>query len=115
MSDSHVEKTLQTLSQTYPDLRYQADEHADTSDLLKQVSNGELAFTVASSVEISLAQRLHPDIAIAFEISEEQPVSWFIRRSDDESLYALMIEFFGQLKQGCLLYTSDAADDCWSV
>lgn len=56
-------------------------------------------FTVADSVEVSLSQRIYPDIALAFELTEDQPISWFVRRSEDESLYALMIEFFGYTKQ----------------
>ncbi|MCV5802082.1 transporter substrate-binding domain-containing protein, partial [Escherichia coli] len=68
-------------------------------DLLKHVSTGELRFTVTDSVELSLAQRLYPDLALAFELTEDQPVSWFTRRSEDESLYAMLIEFFGNIKQ----------------
>ncbi|NVJ56396.1 MAG: membrane-bound lytic murein transglycosylase MltF, partial [Vibrionaceae bacterium] len=62
-------------------------------------ATGELAFTVADSVEVHLSQRIYPDIALAFELTEDQPISWFLRRSQDESLYAMLIEFFGQTKQ----------------
>ncbi len=57
------------------------------------VSQGALLFTMADSVEVSLSQRIYPELAAAFELTEDQPIAWFIRRSDDESLYALMIEF----------------------
>lgn len=99
VDDSHFESTLNSLKTTYPEFRYHVDTNADVNDLLKQVSQGELLFTMADSVEISLSQRIYPDIATAFELTEDQPISWFMRRSDDESLYAMMIEFFGNLKQ----------------
>ncbi|EKO3478025.1 membrane-bound lytic murein transglycosylase MltF [Vibrio fluvialis] len=99
VNDSHFESTLESLKSTYPEFRYYVDNNADVNDLLKQVSQGELKFTMADSVEISLSQRIYPDIATAFEMTEDQPISWFMRRSDDESLYAMMIEFFGNLKQ----------------
>ncbi|CAM3598376.1 Membrane-bound lytic murein transglycosylase F precursor [Vibrio aerogenes CECT 7868] len=103
VEDSHFEQTLIHLKNKYPDLRYQVETNSDIHDLLKQVSEGSLAFTIADSIEISLAQRIYPELATAFEITDDQPVSWFIRRSDDESLYALMIEFFGQQKQAGLI------------
>ncbi|MYM57739.1 membrane-bound lytic murein transglycosylase MltF [Vibrio sp. OCN044] len=100
VSDSHVKKTLNALREKdHPDFVFEVDPEAEVSDLLKQVAQGELMFTVADSVELSLSQRVYPEIAVAFELTEDQPISWFVRRSEDESLYALLIEFFGYTKQ----------------
>ncbi|WP_237324179.1 membrane-bound lytic murein transglycosylase MltF [Vibrio penaeicida] len=99
VKDSHFERTLKTLQQEKPGLVYRDEEDADVNDLLQKVSKGELALTMADSVELSLSQRLYPSLALAFELTEDQPISWYMRRSDDESLYALLIEFFGLLKQ----------------
>lgn len=99
VEDSHFETTLNTLTAEYPDFTFHINKDSDVNDLLKQVSDGELMFTMADSVEVSLSQRIYPDIATAFELTEDQPISWFMRRSQDESLYAMMIEFFGDLKQ----------------
>ncbi|MEI8631745.1 membrane-bound lytic murein transglycosylase MltF [Vibrio sp. PP-XX7] len=103
VDDTHFEQTLDQLKKTYPDFQYQVDADSDTQDLLKKVSQGDLNLTIADSIEISLAQRIYPDLATAFEITDDQPISWFLRRSDDESLYALMIEFFGHQKQSGLI------------
>jgi len=105
ISDSHFVQTLEKLQQEYPDLTFSVDRNSDVKDLLKKVSTGELAFTVADSVELSLAQRLYPDIAVAYELTEDQPISWYMRKGDDESLYALLIEFFGEIKQSGELAT----------
>lgn len=99
VNDSHFTTTLNQVKQRYPDFQYDIDKNSDVGELLKKVSRGELMFTMADSVEVSLSQRIYPDIAVAFEMTEDQPISWFMRRSDDESLYALMIEFFGNMKQ----------------
>ncbi|MDF2154976.1 membrane-bound lytic murein transglycosylase MltF [Vibrio sp. CAU 1672] len=99
VEQSQYVPTLAALQKEYPALQFDIVGNADTRDLLKQVSIGELRFTVTDSVELSLAQRLYPDLALAFELTEDQPVSWFTRRSEDESLYALLIEFFGSIKQ----------------
>ncbi|SKA20184.1 transglycosylase, Slt family [Vibrio cincinnatiensis] len=103
VNDTHFTSTLAAIKASNPEFQYQIDNNADVSELLKQVSKGELLFTMADSVEVSLSQRIYPDIATAFEMTEDQPISWFMRRSDDESLYALMIEFFGNLKQSGML------------
>ncbi|MCJ2378957.1 membrane-bound lytic murein transglycosylase MltF [Vibrio sp. ZSDZ34] len=99
VKDSHFEQTLAKVAHEHPEFRYEIDPDADVKDLLAQVSDGELLFTMADSVELSLSQRIHPDLALAFELTEDQPISWYMRQSDDESLYALLIEFFGHLKQ----------------
>ncbi len=99
IGDSHFNQTLADIKQQNPDFSYQVDNNSDVNDLLKKVAIGEVAFTVADSVEVHLSQRIYPDIALAFELTEDQPISWFLRRSQDESLYAMLIEFFGQTKQ----------------
>ncbi|MEZ9231795.1 membrane-bound lytic murein transglycosylase MltF [Vibrio amylolyticus] len=99
VDDSHFKNTLEKLKTQHDSFQYSVDIDADINQLLKEVSEGTLPFTVADSIEISLSQRIYPDIATAFELTEDQPISWFINRSEDESLYALLIEFFGSLKQ----------------
>ncbi|HHX8520545.1 TPA: membrane-bound lytic murein transglycosylase MltF [Vibrio diabolicus] len=105
VEQSQYVPTLTALKKQYPELQFEIVGDADTRDLLKYVSTGELRFTVTDSVELSLAQRLYPDLALAFELTEDQPVSWFTRRSEDESLYAMLIEFFGNIKQSGELST----------
>ncbi len=99
VANSSFVDTLKQQQQSQPELAFRAVTNADSQDLLQQVSSGDLPFTVVDSIELSLAQRLYPDLATAFELTEDQPVSWYLRRSEDESLYALLIEFFGQLQQ----------------
>ncbi|EGU39886.1 putative transglycosylase [Vibrio ichthyoenteri ATCC 700023] len=99
VGDSHFNQTLSKIQQAHPEFEYTVDPNADVNDLLKQVSESEIRFTVADSVEVSLSQRIYPDVATAFELTEDQPTSWFLPRSEDESLYAMVIEFFGNLKQ----------------
>jgi membrane-bound lytic murein transglycosylase F len=85
VEQSQFVPTLTALQKEHPELQFEIIGDADTRDLLKHVSTGELRFTVTDSVELSLAQRLYPDLALAFELTEDQPVSWFTRRSEDES------------------------------
>ncbi|OOF28588.1 lytic transglycosylase F [Salinivibrio sp. IB872] len=91
--------TLQSLKQAHPALSWQIVQDADDDELLKQVANGDIDFTIADSVDIALIQRTHPDITVAMELSEDEPVAWFMKKQGDSSVYALMVEFFGDLAQ----------------
>ncbi len=96
---SHFEETLKALKDKHPQLKYDVTDEFDLTDMLRQVSEGERRFTVADSIDVALAQRIYPNLALAFELTEDQPISWYLRRSEDEGLYAMIIEFFGNLKQ----------------
>ncbi|MFD2179458.1 membrane-bound lytic murein transglycosylase MltF [Veronia pacifica] len=97
-SSSH-ELTLEDLQQTYPNLVWDSVTDTDDDELLKKVSDGSVDFTIADSVDIALIQRTHPNIAVALELSEDEPISWFMKKQTDDSVYALMIEFFGKIKK----------------
>ena len=43
--------------------------------MLEQVKDKKLAYTIADSVAISLFQRVHPEIAVALDVTDEQPVT----------------------------------------
>ncbi|MBD1575146.1 membrane-bound lytic murein transglycosylase MltF [Vibrio sp. S11_S32] len=96
---SEFDQTLQNLAKDNPKLTWETVENNDTNDLLKKVSTGDIDFTVVDSISLSINQRLHPRLATAFELTEDQPISWYIRKSDNDSLYAMMLEFFGNMNQ----------------
>ncbi len=96
VNDSNHSETLKLIQSQYPDLIWEQIKDVDANELLKQVSDGQLDFTIADSSDIALAQRIHPDITVAIEITKDEPVSWFIQKSTDDSLYALIVNFFGE-------------------
>lgn len=96
---SHYEFALKELSEIYPDLKWKVSRIEDSTDLLKDVSDGKIEYTIADSVPLSISQRLHPNLAMAFELTEDQPISWFMRKSRNNALYALVLEFFGDINQ----------------
>lgn len=91
--------TLQSLKNDHPDLSWKVVQDADDDELLKQVADGDIDFTIADSVDIALMQRTQPDIAVAMALSEDEPVAWFMKKQGDSSAYALMVNFFGELNQ----------------
>lgn len=99
VSDSNHAETLKLIQSQYPDLIWEQIKDLDDDELLKQVADGQLDFTIADSSDIALAQRTHPEITVAIELTKDEPVSWFIKKSTDDSLYALIIDFFGKKSQ----------------
>ncbi|WP_428196047.1 membrane-bound lytic murein transglycosylase MltF [Aliivibrio kagoshimensis] len=96
---SSFESTLFSLKSDNPDLEWQTNANLGVTELLKLVAEGKLDYTIADSVQVALSQRIHPEIAVAFELTEDQPIAWYLNKSNNESLLGIMIEFFGDLKQ----------------
>ncbi len=60
-----------------------------TEELIRRVANSEIDITVADS-NIALSNRLyHPDIRIAFSISEPQLLAWAVRKGNRELLESI--------------------------
>jgi membrane-bound lytic murein transglycosylase F len=83
----------------FPNLSWKVDEKMGTTDLLEEVVDGKLSYTVADSVAISLFQRVHPELAVALDISDEQPVTWFTARDSDNTLSAAMLDFYNNINE----------------
>ncbi|SQI36631.1 Membrane-bound lytic murein transglycosylase F precursor [Leminorella richardii] len=83
----------------YPELTWETTTANTSTDLLKQVASGELDYTITDSVTIAILQRIYPTLAVAFDLTEEEPVVWYTRKSDDNSLNAAMLDFFNQINE----------------
>lgn len=89
---------LQALKESkFPDLSWNIDNKRTSNQLLQQVVNGSIAFTISDSITISLFQRVHPQLAVALDVTDEQPVTWFSKRSGDDSLSAALLDFYNKL------------------
>lgn len=96
---SHAE-TLQQLSQQHPDLNWQQHPTLDADEILQQVVDGNIAYTLTDSNQLALNRRFYPNLSIAFTVRDNLPVSWLLADNKDDSLYAVLIEFFGAMYQG---------------
>ncbi|MGG8470758.1 membrane-bound lytic murein transglycosylase MltF [Rahnella sp. PAMC25617] len=92
--------TLEAASQKYPDLNWTTTDKLSPRDLLQQVENGKLDYTLGDSVTIALMQRVYPRLAVAFDATDDEPVTWYYRKQpDDDSLAAAMLDFFSQISE----------------
>ena len=91
---------LQTLKEMkYPDLAWTVDDKRGSVDLMQAVIDGKLNYTIADSVAIGLFQRVHPELAVALDVTDEQPVTWFSLKDSDNTLSAAMLDFFNNMNE----------------
>ncbi len=83
----------------YPDLSWTVDEKRSSADLMQAVIDGKLDYTIADSVAIGLFQRVHPELTVALDVTDEQPVTWFSLQDDDNTLSAAMLDFFDNINE----------------
>ncbi|ENN98032.1 MULTISPECIES: membrane-bound lytic murein transglycosylase MltF [Pseudoalteromonas] len=96
--------TLQKIKKSNPDLTWQETEELDEEELLQAVIDGEIDYTLADSHTLSLFRRYHPNLSIGFSVTRNDPIAWILNKSKDDSLYALLVPFFGDVKQSNQLY-----------
>ncbi len=94
---SHVEQ-LQLLQQEIPELHWRENNELDNSGLLELVQLELIDYTVVDSNEMSANQSLFPELRVAFDISEPQPLGWAMPLSDDNTLYLEVLAFFEEME-----------------
>lgn len=101
---SHAE-TMQQLQQDYPHLEWQEFTDRDGDELLQMVVEDRIAFTLTDSNQLAINRRFLPNLSIAFTVQEDRPIGWLLPKNHDDSLYSVLIEFFGELYQSGDLVT----------
>ncbi len=104
---SHVEN-LVNLKQSNPELAWETTGELDSEELLLRVLSGEIDYTIADSNTLAINRRYYPEISIGFTIRQPEPLAWMVNKHNDDSIYASLIEFFGQVHHnGVLLALND--------
>jgi membrane-bound lytic murein transglycosylase F len=94
------QRTLEELRLRYPDLTWIERSDADTEEILADVSQGKVQYTLASSTEFALNRSVHPELAIALDLSPERALTWVVSTAgDDSSLLHRVNAFFVQARR----------------
>jgi len=89
------QRTLEELRLQNPDLTWVQRGGSDTEELLAEVSRGRVQYTLASSTEFALNRAVHPELAIALDLSPERAISWVVSTAgEDRSLLDRVNAFF---------------------
>jgi membrane-bound lytic murein transglycosylase F len=108
MAHSSHEENLIQLKESHSNLAWQVSDEFDSEELLLQVLSEEIDYTVIDSNTLAVNRRYYPEISIGFTIKNPQPVAWAIKKNNDQSIYASLVEFFGKVHHdGTLLALND--------
>jgi membrane-bound lytic murein transglycosylase F len=104
-NDKHIEvvagsghaATLEQLRLFYPNLAWVENATAETEELLYRLSRREFDYTVADSNEFAIGRAFHPEIRIAFDLSDGKSLAWAVD-TRDPSLSQRVTAFYASLK-----------------
>jgi membrane-bound lytic murein transglycosylase F len=108
MAHSSHEENLVQLTENHSELQWQVSDEFDSEELLLKVLSQEINYTIIDSNTLAVNRRYYPEISIGFTIKKAQPIAWAIKRNNDQSIYASLVEFFGKVHHdGTLLALND--------
>lgn len=105
LAGSSQAEALQQLKLQHPDLKVEFSDNLDATELLQHVAEGKIRYTVTDSHLLSINQRFYPMLNVALTLKKNQPVAWLLPAKDDDSLYTVLIEFFGKSFENADLLT----------
>jgi membrane-bound lytic murein transglycosylase F len=94
---SSLAKSLAEARNTLPDLVWIENASTSAQTLLDGVADGTIDYTIADSTEFALAHDVHPDLRIAFDFPDSQPLAW-AASNRDPSFTRDMGRYFANLK-----------------
>jgi membrane-bound lytic murein transglycosylase F len=98
-SRSSHEERLRKLKYQFPDLSWKVNKDAKSEELLTMVWENQLDYTIADSNEIAINQRYYPELRVAFNISDPEPLAWAFPRMKDDSLYQAACDYITRIKK----------------
>jgi membrane-bound lytic murein transglycosylase F len=95
---SYAER-LGHIGQKLPLLRWQAVPKAGADELLEQVAEGLLDYTVADDHLVTLMQNYFPNIGQGMALGESEKIAWAFSKSGDPWLYGKANLFFARIRK----------------
>ncbi|MGC3980645.1 MAG: membrane-bound lytic murein transglycosylase MltF [Steroidobacteraceae bacterium] len=103
-TDSPHAATLARLRTTSPDLSWVENPDAEIDSLLYRLSRNEFDYTIADSNEFAIGRSFHPDIAIAFSLTQGKSIAWLVN-TGDTTLLSRVTSFFSVIESDGRLAT----------
>ncbi len=97
-NSSHAE-LLKSYQQDIPSLHWTENKELDSSGLLELVNLEMIDYTIADSNEFAATQPFYPELRVAFDVSDPQPLAWAMPLTEDHTLYQEVVKFFDHLEE----------------
>ena len=95
---SYVE-TMQKLQEEMPEFIWVENPNSDVSDLLLDVANGTINYTVADSTIVSMYKNFIPEISVAMTLSQDDWLAWAFQKRQDKSLIEEAERYFAFIEE----------------
>ena len=90
---------LERLQIFYPDLILVMHEDKDDLELLEMIEYGKILYAVAWSNEVAYSRISLPELRVAFDLSNPEPLGWAVRHSaEDDSLIRAIRQFYDHVR-----------------
>jgi len=104
---SSYAENLESLKTEHEQLTWHETSEYDSDELLEQVLNGDINYTIIDSNALAITRRYYPEISIGFSIKDPEPLAWMVSRNAKDDILASLIEFFGQVHHDGTLFALD--------
>ena len=98
-NNSSLEETLKELQKQYPQLTWKRNQAFTQEELLLQLSEGKIPYVIANSIDIAAIQQIKPELAIAFDITDESNIHWYLPNNAYNDLQAALLNFMNNAQE----------------
>ncbi|MFU2059312.1 membrane-bound lytic murein transglycosylase MltF [Avibacterium volantium] len=89
---SELNVLLNRFKEQYPDLQWTTVDQSQ-EELLLQVAESKIDYTIANSIDISITQQIKPQLAVAFDVTDEATIHWYLANNSYNELQAALLDF----------------------
>ncbi|MDP2785314.1 MAG: membrane-bound lytic murein transglycosylase MltF [Sulfurimicrobium sp.] len=95
---SYAERLKEAKNQ-HPALAWEEISGQESDDLLDKVALGATDVVIADSNIVAVSSNFHPELAVAFNLTEKQPLAWAFPKDVDPFLYEKAQDFFARIQK----------------
>jgi len=95
---SYAER-LAEKKQNLPGLQWQALEKVSADELMEQVAEGLLDFTVSDSHLVAMLRNYYPNLGIGLALGKEEEIAWAFPKTGDRWLYDQANSYFAGIRK----------------
>lgn len=86
---------LVNLKKQYPNLNWRIEDKTE-EELLIDVANGRIPYTISNSILVAATQTIRPNVAIAFDVTDETTIHWYLAKNEHSELQTKLLDFMNK-------------------
>lgn len=98
-NNTALESTLNELKKQYPQLIWKRPQTLSQEELLLQLAEKKIDYVIANSIEIASIQQIKPELAIAFDITDEAGIHWYLPNNSYNELQSALLNFMNHAQE----------------